>query len=169
MDPSPYDRIEIIVAGLEKLTARPTAFEYDSLGNPTLATEFETTCPSCGSVVNFLVGDIIKHGGKDHVNCPHCQLNYHDEFEKKSIISVRMGGQDMKVTEMKPVVICPFVDPIEVGIFDPFKISGFKVEVEEAKEEAKEEVKEEVKEEDADKEIMSLVNGVDNETEVIDG
>lgn len=167
MDSSPYDRIEIIVAGLEKLTARPTAFEYDSLGNPTLATEFETTCPSCGSVVNFLVGDIIKRGDKDHVNCPHCQLNYYDEFEKKSIISVRMGGQDMKVAETKPVVICPFIDPIEVGIFDPLKISGFKVEV---KEEVKEDVVEDVVEEAEEAEEAEAEEGVDDEIrELING
>jgi len=165
MDPSPYDRIEIIVAGLEKLTARPTAFEYDSLGNLTLATEFETTCPSCGSVVNFLVGDIIKYGGNDHVNCPHCQLNYHDEFEKKHTISVNMGGQEMKVKDVKPVVICPFIDPIEVGIFDPLKISGFKVVEDDVKEDEIPILVEEVDDKvikDVDDEIRGLINIVGN-------
>ena len=129
MDLSPYDRIEIIVAGLEKLSARPTKFEYDPQSNPTLATEYETTCPACGSVVNFLVGDIIKRGNNNHVNCPHCQMNYFDEYEKKPVISIRMSGQEMKAADAKPVVVCPFVDPIENGTFNSHMISGFGGEV----------------------------------------
>jgi hypothetical protein len=95
-----------------------------------------------------LVGDIVKRGDNNHVNCPNCP-NYFDGFEKKSVISVRMGGQSMKVDEAKPSpVICPFIDPIETGIYDPCKVSGFK-EIKEIKEEAIE----------ADRAVEAVVTG----------
>jgi hypothetical protein len=123
MNMGPYDRIDVVVAGLEELTARPTKFETDDDGNPTLAIEFETTCPSCGEVINFIVEEIMQHGGKSHVNCPNCQTNYIDEYkDKKPDISVRMGGQKIdkeKPRQEKKGPVCPFIDPIEEGMFEP--------------------------------------------------
>lgn len=118
-----YDRIEIIVSGLERLTARPIEFEYDPTGNPIKVMRYESTCPACGNMIIFSPGDIIKRGGKDHVICNNCHVDAYDEFDVKGPdIRIKQTGQEV-VKNDKPVPVCPFVDPIEIGIFDSLELN----------------------------------------------
>ena len=122
-----WDRIEVIVSGREKLTARPIEFKYDKDGNPTVVLRYETTCPICGELVQFNTTEMITKEGYQYINC-HCVK----EIKTKTSVNVLMQRPGIEVLNDKKIVKkevkveeghgCPFIDPIEAGLFDPIKI-----------------------------------------------
>lgn len=118
----PFDRLIVVIAGYE-LTARPIAFIYDNLNNPVDATLFETTCPECGNLIQFTRNDVININNEMHVNCVKCDYGAVKNRKKDTII-IKTGtfGQQLVSEKIKVDDVCPFQDPIELGIFDQYKI-----------------------------------------------
>jgi hypothetical protein len=53
---TPFDLLEVVIEG-ETLQARPIEWINDEDGNPAWPTTYETTCPSCGQLTQFVVRD----------------------------------------------------------------------------------------------------------------
>lgn len=120
-----YDRIDIFIAG-SPLTARPIGFEMDEKGDPLIATQYETTCPECGSVLQFSALD-VRVSGEDEVllGCSECGAGA-DELKVDDQISVaRVGEIGEEAGVHVPDQGCPFCDPVELGIFEPTKLVDF--------------------------------------------
>ena len=123
---SVYDRIELIVAGKQKLSARPINFRYDDDGNPVEVTLYETTCPGCGNMIQFVPSQMVEKDGLWYVGCFVCNKGFVEpeksapELVVEPEVIVRPSGQ--KLEKERPLVPvdrgCPFIDPIEVGIFE---------------------------------------------------
>jgi hypothetical protein len=111
---NPYDRIEVKIAG-QMLSARPIVFTYK--GDEIVGVEkYETTCPSCGCMIHFGTG-ITETG------CKECGAGGAIKAPiPKDELSIAVVGQIFERNEIPPEVTpvdrgCPFVDPIELGIF----------------------------------------------------
>jgi len=92
-----YDSVDIEFNGF-KLSARPILFNYDKNGNPISIIKYETLCPNCGNLIEIFDLSVIK--------CT-CKVN------QQKIVKVGSVKSDVK----KEIETCPFVDPIELGIF----------------------------------------------------
>ena len=124
-----YDRIDILIHDQE-LTARPIEFEMDKDENPIRATKYETTCPNCSNYIQFDIpplqnpdGSIVKESGQPPpriVSCPNCSSKP-VHIEKSSLVIKKQGQmiEQAPQVEVKKDRGCPFLDPIELGAFDP--------------------------------------------------
>jgi hypothetical protein len=121
-----YDRIELIVAGTQSLSARPIDFEYDNDGNPINVIKYETTCPECGQMIVFEPSEIVIRNKVLYVGCSLCGKGHisNDEvvpvLARRPEIVVVPSGQRLELDRLSEVVDrgCPFIDPIEAGIFE---------------------------------------------------
>lgn len=119
MSDNPFERIEVVVSGKEKLTARPIEFEEVD-GVPVRAIRYETTCPICGGMVHFAPEDVIE----GYIDC-EC-LGQRPEPRRSPVIQqpaieIRVVGQ-RTMLQQEPEPACPFVDPVELGDFDPTRV-----------------------------------------------
>lgn len=121
MSDNPYERIEVLVAGREYLSARPIDFELDGKGVPIEALRYETTCPKCGGMIQFDRAEAMDGS----IDCPECARDVvpppTGPVMQQSEIVIRPRGQLIEKTKRAvPLKAqCPFVDPVEVGMFDP--------------------------------------------------
>ena len=118
-----YDRIEVIVSGRELLTARPIEFEQDDEGNNLSVFKYETTCPLCGSMVQFHPHEVDVVGDKKYINCA-CMGTKKVNYSAVKLQRPSIEVVNKRIIPQKKVEIdrgCPFVDPIELAIFDPTK------------------------------------------------
>jgi PHP family Zn ribbon phosphoesterase len=108
---NPYDRISIQIGEYE-LTARPIDFIFEN-EEPKLATQYETTCPSCSNMIQFYPET------KTSVQCPTCGYGkVISEVVRVDKLEVIESGQ--VIGRKKPIVMaeCPFIDPVELGLFN---------------------------------------------------
>lgn len=129
---NPYDRIEVLVLGKELLSARPIDFVFEK-GEPKKAIKYETTCPGCGCMIQFDISNAKKNNaGVFYIGCGNCPSKVPKDFnaikeekrQSSSEISVKESGQVVKKLKFIPSLKdkCPFVDPVELGIFDITKV-----------------------------------------------
>jgi hypothetical protein len=120
-----FDRIDILVNGYE-LTARPIEFDYDAEGQPILVLKYETTCPTCGAMIQF--GHTEHYYDGHYVfNCPECKMEdegpeIESEIKKDQLIVQQNVVLVSQSQPLSPEKIIPFLDPVEAGIFDPVKV-----------------------------------------------
>jgi len=114
-DVNVYDRIELVVVNMD-LTARPIEFQFEN-DVPVAVTKYETVCPACSSMIHFTMDDTVTKDGKIYLGCPHC----------RKMPAAPVPGQTTKIEpnmifekkEKRGIIEkgCPFVDPLELGIF----------------------------------------------------
>lgn len=123
---SPYDRIELVVAGTQTLSARPIDFEFDEDNEPISVTRYETTCPECGQMIVFESVDVVVRDGVSYIGCNSCGKGHIPQDQpapvpvKQPEVVIAPSGQRLEL-ERPPVIIdrgCPFIDPVEAGIFE---------------------------------------------------
>lgn len=106
---NPFERIELLVVGV-KLSARPIEFEFDKNKNPIKATKYETTCPKCGDMIQFF-------GVKESVGCAACgAIATKVKIVEPSVI-IKHGAVARRKVNDQEQRGCPFIDPVEVGVF----------------------------------------------------
>jgi predicted RNA-binding Zn-ribbon protein involved in translation (DUF1610 family) len=111
---NPYDRISIQIGEYE-LTARPIDFIFED-GEPKFANQYETTCPSCSNMIHF---DKDETTSKVNVQCSTCGYGKTvSDVVKADKLEVVAAGQIIGQKKQLVQVECPFVDPIELGLFD---------------------------------------------------
>lgn len=114
---SPYDLMTVIVVGHE-LSARPTQFKTDDDGNVLYATHYETVCPYCGNLIAFPL-DQLRQDRK--LGCLECKRGF-DHIVHNPIISnvdIKKTGQRIEMEAPRQINDeCPFLDPIESGVFN---------------------------------------------------
>jgi hypothetical protein len=121
---NPYERLDVVVVG-NRLTARPIDFLYED-GKPVAATKYETTCPNCGSMLQFSVEEVIGVGSDNYVGCHTCGEGFvENNTQEKPIVEdkiVIIQNMEFKKKDQPPVDRgCPFIDPVEAG-FEPSKV-----------------------------------------------
>lgn len=75
-----YALIDVYV-GEAKTEARPTGWDQPDFtgqgktkdGKDIWSTRFSSTCPTCGSLLNFTVDDIVVVGSKNYIPCVKCK------------------------------------------------------------------------------------------------
>jgi hypothetical protein len=127
----PFDRITVIIDGTEMM-ARPIEFINDEKGNPQRAVKWETVNPDTGQLIQFGIGDVTWVGemaiwGKEVLNIKPNGGNFIKitdakripVTELKSLGATRVLGErpSPPVRIPRPESVCPFLDPIEQGIY----------------------------------------------------
>lgn len=116
---NPYDRILVVVDGDEQYV-RPIEFEMDKDENPTKAIKWEAVNPKNGQLLQFIENEIVIKDGKKYYK------EFVEQVEQDSSIKIgrklKIMKEPSKVVEankdVKPVEVeCPFIDPIEMGLF----------------------------------------------------
>lgn len=120
--PNVYEKITVIVKG-KQLPARPIDFLFNDDKLPYEVTKWETTDPNTGQLLQFSANEITWQDGKAYFGEQH-KLTKPDSIvvlaprQRIRVSALPNIGQVKAEEQVKEqVVVCPFRDPIEEGLF----------------------------------------------------
>lgn len=128
---TPFDRIQVIVDGVEMM-ARPIDFVKDENGNPLRAIKWETVNPKNGQLIQFEIGEVswigevavwgenfekVQPNGGNFIKINDAKKIPVTELKQLGATKVLGEKLEPPVRVPKPESICPFIDPIEQGIY----------------------------------------------------